>query len=173
MEYTINPETETLVLGTFNPETEANISDFFYGRHRNHLWTLIPSAFGEASLKGKSKAEKITFIEKYKIDFMDLIIAVDVDEDQVANYNDSYINKRVSEWKDVISVIKTLPKLKRICLTRKSFGDIPNIKYRINKIKDFCDTCQISFHFLTTPARAYRADKQEEWSNYFNTKNLL
>lgn len=40
-EHKINPETEILVIGTFNPETPENKTAFFYGRQRNFLWTLF------------------------------------------------------------------------------------------------------------------------------------
>ncbi len=36
LDHQINPETEILILGTFNPETEKNEADFFYGRNRNY-----------------------------------------------------------------------------------------------------------------------------------------
>ncbi len=165
-DHKINSKTETLIIGTFNPDTEKNIAEFFYGRQRNFLWTLITTAFGEASLKGKSKEEKLKFIEKRKIDFIDLISVVEVEE--VANYNDAYLDTRVSEWKNIISEIKKLPNIKRVCLTRKSFSDIPNMKTEIDKIKNYCESQNIKFQFLTSPARFYRADKQQEWSNFFN-----
>ena len=165
----INPLTETLVIGTFNPDTVKNIADFFYGRQRNFLWTLIPKAFGETSLKGKSKEEKLEFIAKHKIDFIDLILEVNVDE--VENYDDSYIDNKVTEWRKVIGEIKNLPNIRRVCLTRKSFSDIPNMKIEIDNIKRYCEKSKIDFQYLTTPARFYRADKQEEWTKFFNYGN--
>ncbi|MDD2602538.1 MAG: hypothetical protein PHX91_06270 [Prevotella sp.] len=165
----INPFTETLVIGTFNQDTVENIADFFYGRPRNFLWTLIPTAFGETSLKSKSKEDKIDFIAKHKIDFVDLILEVNVEE--VANYNDRYLDNKVSEWKDIISEIRNLPNIKRVCLTRKSLADIPNMKIEIDKIKKHCEESKIDFQFLTTPARFYSSDKQEEWTKFFNHDN--
>lgn len=162
----INTKTEILIIGTFNPDTEENIADFFYGRPRNFLWTLIPTAFNETSLKGKPKNEKLKFIEKYMIDFIDLIAEVEVEE--VANYDDGYLDSRVSKWRDVVSEIAKLTNLKRVCLTRKSFGDIPNMKAKIDKIKSYCETKNIPFQFLTTPARFYGQAKQAEWTNFFN-----
>jgi len=64
--HTINPKTEILIIGTFNPDTEENIADFFYGRSRNFLWTLLATAYNEASLKGQPRDEKLKFIEKIK-----------------------------------------------------------------------------------------------------------
>lgn len=169
LSHRINPKTEILIIGTFNPDTNENIADFFYGRQRNFLWTLIPTAFGETSLKGKRKDQKLKFIEKYKFDFIDLISEVDVDE--VANYNDGYLDDKVTGWRNVIAEIEKLPNLKRICLTRKSFGDIPNMKKKIDEIKNYCDEKKIPFRFLTTPARLYSQKKQTEWSDFFVCSN--
>lgn len=73
LDHQINPETETLIIGTFNPETVDNKAEFFYGRSRNYLWRLLPTAFGETDLKNASKQEKLEFIQKYKIDLTDLL----------------------------------------------------------------------------------------------------
>ena len=51
LDYKINPETETLIIGTFNPDTPENDADFFYGRSRNFLWKMLPTAFEEEDLK--------------------------------------------------------------------------------------------------------------------------
>lgn len=169
IDHRINPKTETLVIGTFNPDTEDNIADFFYGRQRNYLWTLIPSAFKEASLKGKSKYEKVDFVKNHKIDFIDLIAEVEVDE--AANYDDSYLDSRVSEWRDIITEIKNLKNLKQICLTRKSFADIPNMKLKIDEIKSYCQEIETPFDFLPTPARFTNAEKQTVWTKFFNKAN--
>ncbi|MBC9934090.1 hypothetical protein [Chitinophaga qingshengii] len=161
----INPETETLIIGTFNPDTDNNLADFFYGRQRNFLWTLIPVALGETSLKGRPKEEKKAFMAKHKIDFIDVISAVDVDE--ATNYQDDYLDNKVTAWTDVISEIDKLPHLKRICLTRRTFGGIPNIKAKVAAIKAHCDEKMIPFQFLTTPARGYHQAKQTEWTHFF------
>ncbi len=167
--HTINPKTETLIIGTFNPDTEGNSAEFFYGRQRNFLWTLLSTAFNETSLKGQSKEEKLKFIEKYRIDFIDLISEVEVGE--VANYKDGYLDNKVTEWRNVISEIAKLSHLKRVCLTRKSFGNIPNMKKRIDEIKSYCEERKIPFKFLTTPARFYGRAKQAEWTNFFSNGN--
>lgn len=161
----VDPQTEILIIGTFNPDTEKNVADFFYGRPRNFLWTLIPTAFGKPSLKGKSRNEKHDFVKRFKIDFIDLISEVDVAE--ATNYNDSYIDSKVTEWRDVITELDKLNNLKKICLTRKSFGDIPKMKAKIDEIKSYCERRKIPFRFLSTPARFYGPDKQTEWSEFF------
>lgn len=169
IDHKVNPRTETLIIGTFNPDTVENIADFFYGRQRNFLWTLIPTAFGEISLKGKPKKEKLQFIERFKIDFIDLISEVEVEE--VSNYDDAYLDNKVTKWKNVITEIEKLPHIKKVCLTRKSVADIPNMKMKIEEIKRFCEKNNITFQYLTTPARFYRSDKQAEWSGFFNQGN--
>ncbi|HSZ85817.1 MAG TPA: hypothetical protein VK787_07285 [Puia sp.] len=165
-EHKVNTQTEVLVIGTFNPEASENKADFFYGRDRNFLWTLIPSAFGDVSLKGKSKKEKLEYINKRKIDFIDLITEVNVDKPD--NYHDAYLDKKVSKWTDVISEIEKFKKIKRVCFTRKTFSDIPIMKIKVEEIEAFCKRNDITFQCLTTPARFYRADKQQEWSNFLN-----
>lgn len=162
--HTIYPETETLIIGTFNPESTGNTADFFYGRQRNFLWTLIPAAFGDNSLKGKSKEEKLNYIKSRKIDFIDLIAEVDVDEPE--NYEDSYLDDKVSEWTDVIGDLEKLHNLKKICITRKSFADIPNMRKRIEEVKNYCDKRGIHLVYVTTPARFYNKEKQDEWTKF-------
>jgi len=171
LDHQINPETEALIIGTFNPETEDNNAEFFYGRIRNYLWRLLPTAFGEPDLKSASKQEKLEFIQKYKIDLTDLIEEIKVEEGQEANYYDGYIDNKVNRWKNIIAIIDTLPNLKRVCFTRKTFSDIPNMKAKLAEIQKYCDIKGIEFKALTTPARFYREDKQTEWTNFLINGN--
>jgi G:T/U-mismatch repair DNA glycosylase len=166
LNHQINPNTETLIIGTFNPETSDNDAEFFYGRSRNYLWRLLPKAFWETDLKGSSKPKKVEFIQKYKIDFTDLIEEIQVEEGQEANYYDGYIDNKVTQWKNIIALIDNLPNLKRVCFTRKTFSDIPNMKKQLSEIQNHCNKKGIAFQALTTPARFYREDKQSEWSNF-------
>ena len=166
LDHIIDPETETLIIGTFNPETADNKAEFFYGRSRNYLWRLLPTAFGETDLKGASKQEKLIFIKKYKIDLVDLIEEIQVEEGQEANYYDGYIDNKVTRFKNIIGIIDSLENLKRVCFTRKSFSDIPNMKKQLDAIQKHCVNKGISFITLTTPARFYRDDKQTEWTNF-------
>jgi len=167
----INPATETLLIGTFNPDAVDNNAEFFYGRSRNYLWQLLPSAFGETDLKGESKQEKIQFIGKYKIDLIDLIEEIQVDSGQEANYDDSYIDSKVIRWRNVMEVIDNLSNLKRVCFTRKTFLDIPHMKSQIDSIKKQCDDKGISFKALITPARFYNINKQSEWTDFLLNDN--
>ena len=118
-DHKINPNTRTLVIGTFNPATEENDANFFCSRQRNFLWTLIPNAFGKASLKGASKDEKIKFVNEFNIDFVDLILEVNVEK--ADNYDDGYIDKKVEKWNENInSEIDKLKHLEKVCFTRKT-----------------------------------------------------
>lgn len=169
IDHIINPETEILIIGTFNPDTERNPAEFFYGRDRNFLWRLLPAAFEFNDLKEKSKAEKIDFIHTAKIDFVDLIYEVAIDEGQEVNYEDAYLDSRVTVWQDVISQLKVLKKIRKVGFTRKTLADIPAMKSKIEEIKAYCDNNRIHFQHLTTPARFYRADKQEEWTTFLKS----
>lgn len=163
----MDPETEILVIGTFSPEHEDNPADSFYGRIRNHFWRLITAAFDEPSLKGKRKEEKLAFTQKHKIDFIDLIRELQVEAGHECNYNDDYIDGKVTEWFDVEAIISGLTSLRKVCFTRKSFGQVPNLKRKIGQIEQFCQERGIEFKYLTTPSRFYSQAKEEEWREFF------
>lgn len=163
----INPETEILIIGTFNPDTEKNQADFFYGRRQNFLWRLLSRAFHYYDLKGHNKEDKLHFMYKNGIDFTDLIEEVLVDQGKEANYDDVYLDSSVARWTDVIRQMKALKKLRKVCFTRRSFGGIPNMKSRIDEIGTYCRENHIQFQCLTTPSRFYREDKQAEWTKFF------
>ncbi|MEI7724495.1 MAG: hypothetical protein WCK09_05280 [Bacteroidota bacterium] len=171
LDHKINSETETLIIGTFNPETEGNDAEIFYGRSRNFLWRLLPTAFIEKDLKQADKLEKLAFIKRKKIDFIDLILQIEVDNGQEKNYLDSYIDSRVIEWRDIILEIKNLKALKRVCFTRKTFSGIPSMQKRVEAVQEYCDKNDIIFQAMTTPARYYSEDKQTEWTNFLQNDN--
>jgi G:T/U-mismatch repair DNA glycosylase len=167
LDHKIDLAVETLIIGTFNPDTKKNKATFFYGRGRNYLWRILPIAYNESDLKKAEKEEKIRFIKKHKVDFIDLIAEVEVEDEQVKNYYDRYLDKRENIlWREILPEIKKLKSLKRVCFTRKTISDIPNMLRRIEIIEDYCKEHRISFKALSTPARYYRDDKQTEWTNF-------
>lgn len=171
LNHQIDPSAETLIIGTFNPNIEKNDADFFYGRSKNYLWTLLPIALGASSLKGKTKLEKIEFIQKYKIDFIDLISEIVIQDDEKLDYTDTLLDGKVSKWANVIEAISKLKHLKRIGFTRRTFTGVPNIREQIKKIKNHAEEQGITFKFFTTPARFYNQQKQEEWDQFFMPKD--
>lgn len=161
----IPKSTEIIIIGTFNPDTPENKADFFYGRTQNHLWTLLPEAFGETSLKTGGKEAKARFMAQHKIDFMDVIQSVDVEKPD--DYRDDYIDACVVEWTDVVGQLRQLPALRKVCITRKTVSGIPNIRKRFLEIELYCRENKIQFQYLITPARGYTVAKQEEWNAFF------
>ncbi|RZK45136.1 MAG: hypothetical protein EOO61_01065 [Hymenobacter sp.] len=157
-----------MIVGTFNPETEANEADFFYGRSRNFLWRLLPTAFGCEDLKRRSKNDKINFIRQHRIDFVDLITQVEVDPGEEANYDDIYLDSKKPALNDIVAELKKLAHIKRVCLTRKTLAGIPNMKRKVDEIQDYCAKNGIDFSLLKTPARTYSVSKQAIWSGFFN-----
>ena len=164
----MNSDTEILIVGTFNPETKNNPAKFFYGRERNYLWQLVPTAFEHCSLKDASHQQKQSFIAVKKIDFIDMIKAVEVDVGKEANYADAYIDRHVKEWTNVEAILKGLPQIKKVIVTRKTFGDVPNIHKKVQSLRDYCERNQIVFECLPTPARFYNQQKQDVWSAAFS-----
>jgi len=163
-----NPEkaTETLIIGTFNPDAEKNEANFFYSRKRNYLWQLLPTAFNESDLRKATKQDKEVFISRHKLAFIDLIQEVEVEVGQEINYADAYLDKQKLKWRELIKEIENLKKLKRICFTRTTFADIPNMNEKVNEIQKYCQEKNIKFQRLVTPARFYNSKKQAEWSKF-------
>jgi hypothetical protein len=167
----IDANTETLIIGTFNPDRD-NSADFFYGRGRNHLWTILPMAFGEKmSLKGQSKNEKLRFIRNKHIDFIDLIWEI---EGNPPDYSDKYLDKcaeqgRVRWREDIIQEIEKLQLLKRVCVSRKRFNDVPNIGKRVEKLAAYFRDKKLVFQCIHTPARA-PSRAQVEWTAFLQSQ---
>jgi G:T/U-mismatch repair DNA glycosylase len=164
LDHKIEPTTETLLVGTFNPEALDNEADFFYGRSRNFLWRLLPTAFGHEDLKGATAFEKRSFIKRYKVDFIDLITAVEVEAGMESNYDDRYLDSRVATWTDILAELRKLPHLKRVYFTRKTLADIPNMRAQVGAIQQYCVANSIEFILLKTPARTYSTSKQLIWT---------
>jgi G:T/U-mismatch repair DNA glycosylase len=166
-DYKIHDDTEVLIIGTFNPATEKNYANFFYSRDKNFLWQILPESFLEESLKGKEKDDKLRFIEKHKIDFVDLIQEVEIEDGQEINYNDSYIDNKVTKWTDIKYLFQNYPMIKKVCFTRISFGGIPEMKKQIELVKEYCDNNGIQFEYLITPSRFLKG-KLEIYKNFLN-----
>lgn len=165
----VRPETEILIVGTFNPETPNNNADFFYSRGRNYLWTLLPTCFQSDDLRGADKNQKLQFTATNRIDFADLIMAIDADAGSEDDYSDAYIDGRVAEWRDIITLIRSLRELRRVFVTRKTFLDVPKIRDHVEQIKKHCLMGDIAFQCLPTPARYYSSAKQSDWVAAFRT----
>jgi G:T/U-mismatch repair DNA glycosylase len=169
LDHRICPTTETLIIGTFNPETAKNKAEFFYSTGRNYLWRILPVAFGEKSLQGKTAIEKKEFIRAKRIDFIDLIESVEVDNGREGSRRDDYIDSKIRCWADVASAIDRLPKLKRVCFTRKTLLKIPEIKNKIEAVSEYLKTRAIKFEYIVSPARYYSVDKQSDWTKFLTS----
>jgi hypothetical protein len=167
-DHMIDPQTETLIIGTFNPDIKANCADFFYGRPHNHLWTILPGVFGEEGLKGKTKEAKLRFIRAKRIDFIDLIWAL---ESEPPDYSDTCLDKMQGvRWReDIIEQIDELRSLKRVCVSRKGFDDVPNIGKKVDEIATHLKGRPIVFKCVHTPARAYSRAKVE-WAEFLRSQ---
>lgn len=163
----IDPNTEILIIGTFNPDCDTNDANFFYSRGRNHLWQILPAAYNEPNMKQATREEKEWFIKSKHIDFVDIIASADIEADHKTDYSDKYLSRRmnVSGLRDIISLTNGLP-LKRVCFTRKGFNDVPQIRKAVSALKTHFEKIGIHFACLISPARFYSAKKQAEWNNF-------
>lgn len=129
------------------------------------MWKLLPLSYSEENLKGAEPIEKIKFISKHKIDFVDLIEEVAVEKGSETNYYDSFIDSRVKKWKNITDLIDSLPKLKKVGFSRKTFSGIPNMKEKIEAIRLYAEKKGIQFEYLKTPALGYTLEKQKNWKS--------
>jgi hypothetical protein len=169
-DHVIDLQTETLIIGTFNPDTKGNSADFFYGRSRNHLWTILEKAFGgtREPLKKATRDEKLKFIRANRIDFIDLISEV---EGEPPDYKDETLDKLVTKWRNVVEEIDKLHFLKRACITRKGFIGVPRIESRVNEIAEYFRDKQVVFRCVHTPARAH-SRAAPEWIDFLRSEPL-
>lgn len=162
IDYTIHTNTEILILGTFSHDI-ADGADFFFGKPRNYLWHLLPICFGLSSMKESSLTVKKEFMIKYKIDFADIIDTLEVPEGEENNLDDTFIDNHAFEWKNINGLIDSLPNLKAVYFTRKTFNGIANAKLQIVQIAAYCKQKDIRFCKLETPAKYYDDTKQKQW----------
>jgi len=167
----IDPRTEILIIGTFNPDTDQNTANYFYSRGRNYLWRLLPTAFGEHDLRQATREEKEKFAISRHIDFIDLISEVEIERGSEANYADRYIDRRVpkSGWTNVIQITDGLPLLKRACFTRKNCSDVPAIGQQVAKLKEHFERRKVFFQCIISPARFYSEQKQIAWNKFLRS----
>ncbi len=93
----LNPDTEILVIGTFNPDIPSNSAAFFYSRGHTAFGELMSAIFGEKCLRYSSVEDKEAFIKRHKIDFTDLIETIDMPEEDAANYRDVNLDKYLNK----------------------------------------------------------------------------
>ena len=127
----------------------------------------MPEVYGENSLKYESTAKKKSFIEKYNIDFTDLIASV-THEDEMQDYSDIYLEQQNLEWNNTEQLINSLENLKLVLFTRKTFGGVPKLKGRFHSIHQTCQQLNITSRFVVTPARSYSNKKLREWKIALN-----
>lgn len=168
----LNPETEILIVGTFNPGINENRTNFFYSRGHTSFWELMSAIFGEKCLRYSEKQEKEDFIKRHKIDFADLIEEIDITVQDLSSYKDITLdeNLNAAKCKNLPQELSHLNKLKKVCFTRKTFQHIPNIRKKVEELERWCKNKGIEFRRLTTPANYGKVDAEkrfEEWKAFF------
>jgi hypothetical protein len=134
------------------------------------MWELLPAMFDEASLKSVSVSEKQKFLARRKIDFIDLILEVDVADSK--NYADRYLDKRIIEAWDTRASINSLPALKSMLFTRKSSTDVKCIGKLASDAASILTSKGLSVHHLPTPARFINESKRAEWRKIFSEAGI-
>jgi G:T/U-mismatch repair DNA glycosylase len=171
-DYSPSASTEILILGTFHPNIQTS-ADFFYGRPRNHFWTILPIIFEQTDLYQRPLHEKIGFLHRSKIDVQDIIISLEnIPVGQEANYSDEFIDRLIQDWFDTFSLIDSLHSLKAVYFTRKTFQNVPRIKKRVGDIHKHCIEKKIRFCYLETPSRFVNIEKITHWKSTIIDKTI-
>ncbi len=174
----LNPDTEILVIGTFNPDIPSNSAAFFYSRGHTAFWELMSAIFGEKCLRYSSVEDKEAFIKRHKIDFTDLIETIDMPEEDAANYRDVNLDKYLNKANrtDVKAEIARLKHLKKVCFTRKTFSGLPHIQAKTEEVKQFCEERKITFEYLPSPANYGQIDPDKRfktWKKFFKPEEKI
>lgn len=165
LDHKINPDAETIIIGTFNPGSLCKI-DFFYASPRNRLWSLVPHAFGEADLRMASRDVKLEFSRRRRIDFIDIISEIEIEAKEVCNRDDNYLDARVTQWRDVIAELRDLRSVRRLCFTRKTFGKhVREIEKRVLQLKEHFGS---KFRLMASPTRIPNSSEQSIWTEFLN-----
>ena len=147
----------TLVLGSFNPNNPGNNTDFYYGRCSNFLWKVI------AELTGKNEQyycnnlkRKIETMEQYSFCFMDLIHSIEITSEysNESIINDFVTNKIYSEYSDsVLFTSNTNYKNQKVNIKRTYNQQIIDVlkKGNINKVIHTLGNRTIDKDFKTKP----------------------
>jgi hypothetical protein len=159
----IDPKTKILLVGTFHPDIERS-GDFFYCLTGNCLWKILPACFSENDLRGSQLCYKRDFMDRYHIDFIDIIGSLTPGfRGERLHYGDEFIDGYIDQWNDVEQIIDRLDYLESVYFTRKTFGRIPNIEKRVAEIRNHCVERSIRFSLLETPARFFNDSKINSW----------
>jgi G:T/U-mismatch repair DNA glycosylase len=167
LNHEIDPQAEMLIIGTFNPGHECNKdNEFFYDSTGNRLWKLLPNAFGEEDLRKSTRDQKLKFSRDKRIDFIDIIEEIEVEEEHACKREDKYIDGKVTQWRNVSGELQKLSSLKRACFTRSTFKDVHNIKEEVYKLNKYLETRKLQLWLMRTPAWYPHKDEQSLWINF-------
>jgi len=172
-----------LFIGTFNPEwnnPNGNNANYFYGRHTNDFWYILPKVFGDSNLMKKEKRTDknilIGYLKTRRIALTDIIIEVkNVEQENELHFNDiiSVKDKNLEKYELIFNseIFKLLKNnLKGVFFTRQ-YESKSTICNQWKLIKDRCLELSIPTSELVTPSRGYRSNgynrekKINEWRN--------
>lgn len=176
-------EFDFLFVGTFNPEWDnpnGNNANYFYGRHTNDFWYILPKVFGDIDLMTKEKRTDksllINYLKTKRIALTDIVIEVqDVDKRNELHFSDinSVKDNKLEKYNLLFNngIMPLLNNgLKGVFFTRK-YDDKSTICNQWILIKEKCLELSIPASELVTPSRGYRSNgynrekKISEWKN--------
>lgn len=171
----------TLVLGSFNPNNQGNNTDFYYGRCSNFFWKVI------ADIEGKNEQyycnniqNKFEAMDKHSFCFLDLIDSIEISskssdsniiQDFIQNkiytgYSDSVLFTSNTKYKNnTVKVERTYNKLVLDVLKNGT----------INKVIHTLGNSTIGKDFITKPVEKALGNEgfQGYWNSLMNCKKSI
>jgi hypothetical protein len=147
-------DTETLVLGTFNPSCGEE-TDYFYGRKRNRFWRALEAlTLNEKYYFDNNLSRKEKVMKNYKFGCTDIIKSIKINE----NYRNrvcgnGYSDSALFTLREVIATYQ-FGEIKKYLLSNKikkvintwGMRNKPNIfKNQVNDLEFFCNEHEIIF----------------------------
>jgi hypothetical protein len=170
----------TLIVGTFNPVITTNTAEWFYGRHDNNFWVVLPRIFGEKSMRCSTPADWKSFCKHHLIAITDLISCIE--DADLANplhyallktYSDKSIAVKFHQHSNVriVKLLRANPSIKNLYLARGT-GDT-FWKNLWEPVEEYAKLYGIYENKLMTPSRnAFYQQGRYNKQNPLNPLNL-
>ena len=176
-----------LFVGTFNPEwnnPNGNNANWFYGRHTNSFWNIMPTTFGHPNLNNAQNRQDPQAWRQYCLDngigLTDMIETIlDANEEEHQNQIIGFLDDQLEIFQQI--QLTDIPRLieanaqslcgvylTRYCHTLNQNGLFHN---RWTQIENLCDNHGIHHSCLVTPSNGFMmpvAEKVQIWQNEIN-----
>jgi hypothetical protein len=147
---------ETLILGSFNPNNPNGNTDYFYGRKTNYFWRAIAELNNlHPDIFFDNLELKIEYMRINRFCFLDLINSIEINTNSSQNLLNEFAEKKIfKEFTDqILFTSKTNFKGCKIQISRNYNFELLNLvrNSNINKIAHTLGNNRINNQLITSP----------------------